>query len=371
MAIEDYFSATYVEARSKFRHSAKEAGAEITTYVNPAPDPDAMELATDVAVIGPRDAKRCLVLISGTHGVEGFGGSGCQVGVLRDKVHESLGRNTCALLVHALNPYGFGYLRRVNEDNVDLNRNCQDFSKALPPNPEYATLHPMLIPDDWDGEGRRRADAQLHQYLQTKGFDKLKDAVSAGQYTHPGGLFFGGNKPTWSALTLQRILKEHVLGNVERLVAIDLHSGLGPFGYGEPIFVGNDLRQYFRAQSAFGAELKSLEADNSASSVITGTLLNALESAISMKDLDMIFLGLEFGTVPVLEVLTALRADHWLHSASNIESPLKTRIKRSLRDAFYVDTPQWKAAVYGRAVDIVTRAARYLARPLISDEKHS
>jgi hypothetical protein len=363
MAIEEYFSPTYVEARSKFLQSAEVDGAEIATYVNPGPDPEAMVLATDVAVVGPRSAKQCLLLISGTHGVEGFGGSGCQVGFFRDQVFNSPGADTCAVLVHALNPYGFGYLRRVNEDNVDVNRNCQDFSRALPPNTEYETLHSMLIPDDWDGEGRRRADAELQQYVQKKGLSKLKDAVSAGQYTKPSGLFFGGDKLTWSVLTFQRILKEHVPRTVRRMVAIDLHTGLGPFGYGEPIFVGNDLRQFARAQSAFGPEVKSLEADNSASSVLTGTLANAVESAISIKDMEMIFLGMEFGTVPVTEVLTALRGDHWLHSANNIASPLKEQITRALRDAFYVDTPHWKAAIYGRAVDFVTRAVRYLAGP--------
>jgi Protein of unknown function (DUF2817) len=362
MAKEEYFSGTYVEARSKFRQSAKEAGADITSYVNhTAPDPDAIALSTDVAVIGAKSAKRCLLLISGTHGVEGFGGSACQVGFFLDKLYELLSKDTCAVLVHALNPYGFAYLRRVNEDNVDLNRNCQDFAKELPPNVEYGILHSMLIPVDWDGEGRKTAEAELQQYIKTKGLDTLKDAASAGQYSHPTGLFFGGSKRTWSVLTFQKILREHVPSKIQRMVAIDLHTGLGPFGYGEPIFVGNDLRQFFRAQNAFGPELKSLEANNSASSVVTGTLISALQETMCIAD--MMFLALEFGTVPVVQVLTALRGDHWLHSGNNIQSNLKQEIKTKLRDAFYVDSPQWKAAVYGRAVDFVIRASRELAKP--------
>jgi hypothetical protein len=40
---------------------------------------------------------------------------------------------------------------------------------------------------------------------------------------------------------------------------------------------------------------------------------------------------------------------------------LRDRIKTELRDAFYVDAPHWKAAVYGRMADFVLRAARVLA----------
>ena len=40
-------------------------------------------LCTDTAWLGPRDASRALVVIAGTHGVEGFCGSGPMVGLLR------------------------------------------------------------------------------------------------------------------------------------------------------------------------------------------------------------------------------------------------------------------------------------------------
>ncbi len=41
-------------------------------------------------------------------------------------------QNTGALLIHALNPYGFAWTRRVTEDNVDLNRNFVDHDKGYP-----------------------------------------------------------------------------------------------------------------------------------------------------------------------------------------------------------------------------------------------
>ena len=94
-------------------------------------------LATDVVRIGPADAKRLLVLTSATHGVEGFCGSGAQIALMRDEalpaLMEKLG--VAMLLVHAINPYGFSYLSRTTEGNVDLNRNSVDFRRAVAAEP--------------------------------------------------------------------------------------------------------------------------------------------------------------------------------------------------------------------------------------------
>ncbi|MFX8000695.1 DUF2817 domain-containing protein, partial [Acinetobacter baumannii] len=73
------FSASYAEAREKFLAAATAAGAVLEAYDNPNRGPDGGSLATDTAWLGREDARRVLVLISGTHGVEGFGGSGIQV----------------------------------------------------------------------------------------------------------------------------------------------------------------------------------------------------------------------------------------------------------------------------------------------------
>ena len=55
-------------------------------------------LSIDAGVIGPPDASRGLLLISGTHGVEGFAGSGGQVGFFRDSLYEALGESACAIV---------------------------------------------------------------------------------------------------------------------------------------------------------------------------------------------------------------------------------------------------------------------------------
>ncbi|MFZ0549787.1 MAG: DUF2817 domain-containing protein [Steroidobacteraceae bacterium] len=66
-------------------------------------------------------------------------------------------------------------------------------------------------------------------------------------------------------------------------------------------------------------------------------------------------------TRPVMEVLTALRADHWLHSHGGGDQAVAAQIRRQMRDAFYTDTTAWQAAVYGRTADLAFRALRGLA----------
>ena len=115
MPTSDYFSAAYAEARVKFRDAARAADARLSEYLLPdLLGPRGESLAVDVAVLGPKAPEAMLLLISGTHGVEGFCGSGCQVGYLADDLAGALPARAGAILVHGLNPYGFAWLRRVN-----------------------------------------------------------------------------------------------------------------------------------------------------------------------------------------------------------------------------------------------------------------
>ena len=79
----------------------------------------------------------------------------------------------------------------VNEDNIDLNRNCLDFAAGVPTNTDYEDLHPVLAPEDY---GLRPAhwDAQVGEWIKARGFPAFQAAVSSGQYTRPDGLFYGG-----------------------------------------------------------------------------------------------------------------------------------------------------------------------------------
>ena len=69
------FSSSYSEARGKFLEASRAAGAAVESYRNPQAGPWSEPLAIDISLLGPKDARSILVLISGTHGVEVFAGS--------------------------------------------------------------------------------------------------------------------------------------------------------------------------------------------------------------------------------------------------------------------------------------------------------
>lgn len=360
MTVESYFSATYAEAREKFRAAAQAAGATLTTYENPnAKGPAGETLTTDVACIGPADAERVYLTISGTHGAEGFCGSGAQIGHFRERIFEAMPARTRAIMIHGINPYGFAWVRRVTEDNVDLNRNFQDFTKPLPRNQPYEEVHDWLIPAHWEGQGRAAADQAILEYQQKHGAFAFQSAMSGGQYSRPDGVFFGGLKPTWSNQTFRRILKELVPATATRIASIDFHTGLGPMGYGEPIYVGSeDKAQYDRAKAWFGPEVTNPNDGSSTSARVTGTVPEAFRDLPASVQVTAI--AMEYGTVPMAQVTEALRGDHWVHARGDLASPLGQQLKRKIRDAFYVDTAPWKAAVFGRAADFALRAFRGL-----------
>jgi len=360
MGSDGYFSSAYQEARSKFLDAACGAKARVSSYPHPGQNgPHGSELVVDVAEIRPSEQPNLLVIVSGTHGVEGFCGSGCQVGFLVDRVYEGLPKTVDVALVHALNPYGFAWLRRVNEDNVDLNRNFRHFGEPLPSSSAYEAVHDWLVPADWDGPARQHAESEIQKHLKNHGLAAFQAAVSGGQYSRPNGIFFGGSRETWSNMTFKKIMTQLLTKSVRHVAVVDLHTGLGQPGYGEPIYPGTNLVEYFRVLKWFGPEVTSTAKGDSTSALVSGSLADGVCACVG--SICSTYIAVEYGTVPMMEVLTALRADNWLHAYSDQSDPLWEAIKKGIRDAFYVDEPWWKAAVYGRSVDIVLRTGRGLS----------
>jgi Protein of unknown function (DUF2817) len=355
------FSADHAEARAKFREAAGAAGARLTSYPSPERGPLGEDLAADTAWLGPERASRVLMTISATHGVEGFAGSGIQVAGFADGVAKALPEDTALLAVHAVNPYGFAWLRRVTEENVDLNRNFVDHAQPLPENPEYDLLAEAICPSSWDEASRAASGARLAEFGLKHGAAALQKAVSGGQYRHPGGIFYGGAAPSWARRTLERILAEE-LGLVRRLAVIDYHTGLGPYGHGEAIVMDRPGSPNFeRARRWYGETVTSPAAGSSASPMLSGDALGGIARAL--PEAELTGMGLEFGTKPLGEVLETIRADNWLHLHGDPRSSEGGAIKRAIRDAFYCDAEDWKAMLVEQGLERQRQALRGLAAP--------
>lgn len=347
----NWFPDDYDDARRTFVSLAAEHGFILTAHVHPSQrGPRGQELACDTAWLGPVDAKRVLLISSGTHGVEGYCGSGCQAALLRSGLFSDLHDDTAVLLVHAVNPYGFAWLRRTNEDNVDLNRNFIDH-RHVTRNTAYDEIHNWLVPPEWQGPQRAEADANIDRYIQERGLRAFQVAMTGGQYHHPDGLFYGGTAPSWSNRNWRQLLATHC-GRAEQVYAIDIHSGLGPSGVGEAISA-TDRREYERACAVFGADVKWTGDDGAVSAQIGGSMAHGSHEVLGPDRLTMI--ALEYGTYPIPQTLEALRAETWLVAKGTASDADTQRIKQALLDVFYVNEPAWKRAVVDRCLEVVGR----------------
>ncbi len=159
---------SYEDQRQRFAQAVDDAGGERIEYLHPLRGPRGETLATDVALLGERHAPKRFVAISGTHGIEGYYGSECQIDLLRDLQRREPPKDVSVVLVHLVNPYGTAWMRRVNEDNVDVNRNYVDFGRSLPVNSAYETMHEIYLCRDLDGPARRNADEMLAAHIRQR-----------------------------------------------------------------------------------------------------------------------------------------------------------------------------------------------------------
>ena len=303
MASAVAFSKDFSTARDLFVASARDAGASLESHPYPVPGPQGETLATDVAWIGPGDAPKVFVAVSGTHGVEGFCGSAAQVDWLARGEWKRLPKDTAAMLVHAINPYGFAWLRRVTHENIDLNRNWADFSSARNHNSAYDEIADVLCPREWTHESQARTLAVLQGYIATHGYNVFATVVSSGQHRHADGLFYGGQAPCFARKTLEQIFVTR-LARAQRVGVIDYHTGLGPPGYGELMIGaprGSEVHE--RACRWYGSTVTPVGAAESTSAKINGDWISALPAILPHKEVTAI--AIEFGTVSPLEVLQA------------------------------------------------------------------
>ena len=360
VSIPACFSESYAEARAKFCSAAASAGGALRSWLNPhAKGPDGGLLFLDTARFGPADAPNMLVLISITHGVEGHCGSGAQIAWLATGGPARLPKDTGALLVHAINPYGFAWTRRVNEDNVDLNRNFVDHDKAYPKNDGYLAIAEAVLPNDWNEASTAATQRAFDAYAQTHGAYGLQGAISSGQYTHPDGIFFGGHRQTWSNRTIRAIARDE-LGRARKVGVIDFHTGLGPFGHGELICaVPPTSKSFGRARAWYGEEMTSPEGGTSTSAIVMGVMTDAFPQ--ELPDAEVTPIAIEYGTYAVPEVLGAVRADNWLHHRGDLKSPLGKALKADMKERFFPAGDKWRDMVWARADQTIGWALKGLA----------
>lgn len=354
------YSSTYDEARGRFIQAAGEAGAHVKSYALGA-DPGA-GLYIDVAIRGADNAP-ALVISSGIHGVEGVFGSAAQLALLQSLSREpqtSRAADLRYVLIHALNPFGFAHLRRVNEDNVDLNRNflLDDTTYSGAPD-GYARLNDFLNPPSppsrWEPF---RAKAAWN--IWRTGMQALKNAVAGGQYEYPQGLFYGGKAPCAST----QIVRDHCdawLARSGQVLHIDLHTGLGIAEL--PTLLLNesaDSEHYAWYAQTFGADrIEPLAHPHGTAYRARGVFGQWMQHHFAARDYR--FVGAEFGTYDVVRVLAALRAENRAHHYCPSREAAYAQAKQELRECFCPASPVWRERVLDTTRNIIDRGIHALS----------
>jgi len=346
-----YFSPEFTTAQRRFRAAVAAHQGRLDVLRLASKGPQGEELTIDIGWFGAANPQRMLIHSSGLHGVEGFAGSAIQLRCLEDR-WPALRTDSAIIMVHVLNPYGMAWLRRVNENNVDLNRNFRapkDSDAADDPG-KYLKLDSFLNP-----QSPPRLDLFYVQaiWLMLKhGMPVLRQAVAGGQFVKPKGLFYGAKEMEEGPRVFQSYVEKH-FPDAKRIVAIDVHTGLG--SYTDYRLLVDATKERARANQmlpeVFGERIQLLDSQGIAYRV-RGALFSMYDRLF--PKCDVYFAGQEFGTFHPLRVLAALRTENrWHHyGAGSLDHPSK----RKLREVFCPEDEKWREAVLQQGRDVFVRA---------------
>lgn len=349
----DVFPADYQSARVLWLSELSNLSGRVVhrEYSCQGSGPHGEALITDLAWIGSENARRVVVVLAGTHGIEGFAGSAVHIDHLRSigASRLALPDATALLLVHALTPWGYAWLRRCDAEGVDLNRNFIDFSGQLPKNFGYDQLKQSL----WifDAEERARLFAEFERLHGRVAFEQ---AISAGQYSDPYGPFYGGNHPAHGRLVIEDVLQRYALPERD-LIVIDVHTGLGPYGYGEIICDHlPDSSGSVAARRYFGESVTLPFLGTSTSVPKTGLLDYSWHKIMNERSC---YVTLEFGTYSTDRLFDILLKDHQLWAGSGGWAE-RMKHGRIMRRHFCPDDSAWQEMVLFRARQVIGQAFR-------------
>jgi hypothetical protein len=355
-ALAKSFSPDYFTAKLRFLAACDRLAFEHHSLLVDAPSPTNEPLTIDVAVCGPRDPNSALVVSSGVHGVEGFFGSAVQLAFLEKLPHGWQPPDGSALVfIHALNPFGFAWQRRFNEENVDLNRNfllAEEKYAGAPPLTEV--FRRTLKPAAWRFGIHNVGVAKL---LLRHGRQSFWETLPVGQYEHPDWLFFGGSARSQSAQLLDQLLP-NLLEKCSEVVHLDFHTGLGRWANWDLLLSEQDppdnvawWRQHFDTA-------KVIEPTSTGKSYeIRGGFGSWLRARF--PNCHYRFATAEFGTYSPMRVIQALTNElHWHTKLGDSEPDHWAR--RALTEAFAPRDVRWRAASLTAGLRLIDQAVESL-----------
>ncbi|MGB0380465.1 MAG: DUF2817 domain-containing protein [Luminiphilus sp.] len=353
----DWHSKDAHEASLRFREVCSVVANQQARYEHDLSSPNGDEIAVDTAYFGSETASKLLVVVSGIHGLEALAGSAIQIGWVASGGPASLPEDLAVLMVHQINPWGCAWRRRFNEDNVDLNRNFLDFNRSVPSNSKYAGIHDILKPETAMGTFGEASAQYLAGLVAERGIEDTIDLLMGGQHEYPDGFGFGGQEPSWSRRTFEHVLAPF-RDQVEQVCYLELHSGLGPYGYGQIISLqhGDVLA---RTRDWFGQWVFNPRADRKPGEPgyreVAGHSTDGFSSLFAGAEVTPV--TLEMGTYPPFESLALLLEEHILFQAGDAAPAGKLEAVRERLEEYHCPADlHWRDANWLRGYQVIKQA---------------
>lgn len=349
-----YFPSSYTASRTRFRQSLEavrlrwpDARLERFTI-----DPD-LDLSIDWISTGNNaGGRQVLIFTTGEHGIEGYTGSA----ILQLFQNEFLGmldpRQTSLLLVHSINPWGMHTWRRVNRNNVDLNRNFLAGAPAFDPawNPDYRRMNDLLNPS-----GRIHHPLPAGLVFATKllaaqaqyGVHRFKDGVLKGQYHTHQGIYYGGNELQSETRMMMELFEHHTQGR-QQVLHLDMHTGYGPRYQMSLVNSALEDRPSPEFVRRFGYPLV-VKANASEFYTIQGDMVDWIYQHLRQQSpASRVFAtAFEFGTFgdSVPAALRSLRAtidENRLHHHGAASDAVRRQVLAEFRELFFPSEARWR-----------------------------
>ena len=296
-----------------------------------------------------KENKKIWIMTAGVHGIESFVGSAIVNWLFKEKIEDLVDEQTGVLLFHSINPFGYENKRRVNENNVDLNRNfILDFSKFDDPNQEYKKFDKFL------NEKKAVSISNLSKFkflisgfyhILKYGMSSLRQSIVSGQYSFAKGVFFGGKKKQQSYQFFEQITDKYI-NDYQTIFHIDFHTGYGERGtlhfYGISNYDEKSENYINELFNGFNIDAGSDEDFYLVHGDITSFL------AKKYKDKIVIPMTFEYGTLDSqtikgsLDSLSRMRNENQLYHFGAVSSKASQQVTNDFMEMFNPSDPLWR-----------------------------
>jgi hypothetical protein len=199
------------------------------------------------------------------------------------------------------------------------------------------------------------------EFVDTHGLVWVRDGITKGQYRHADGLHFGGDRTEQSNRILEPLVPER-LGEAERVLVIDLHTGHGPEAavtFLSDASPGSAQDVFFRERVRADRVEATTDNPDATTGTKSGQIANGFRSVLPRAE--CFASSVEFGTTNDIEQIIATCQEQWVFRRGARAVLDYTDVIWNYRCCFSPDRAEWEQAVMTRGGEHLDRALAAVA----------